>query len=400
MTHLTTRRFRRPGSVAALLLTLAVLAVALPLLAVGRGAAQAPAEEQSWRAELAPFGGQDLGGDKLRGQLQLRFTGHELGLIGGTDADAFFDITYQLDLRDAGGNPLTENVTRTFAFFFGGQEGEDFVAEIGCDGLAFRVAQAALCAATGSLRVAAAIFADGFESGDLAAFVAALDAGRISVLVRTTLGDLSGVVIPSEFPVMAPENAFTDISASLGLGLTAFGWCGADQTTEALFARYPGLEAVFVLDAETRRFRSTNRNLPGGVRPDITLRYGMGVFVRTTAAFNIGMPPTLTSELPAGVTVGPNQLEIELAAGMHLLANCGPPTTNSQILDANPGLARMFTFDRGWTGIGGALPPSLWIEVVVPSTGAYLVTTDAPVTLTLRCAPVESPLCGIGVGSG
>ena len=397
---MTTRLWRLGGAAASLLLALAVVGAALALLGAGRGAAQGPAEERSWRAELAPFGGQDLGeglGGPDGGEVVLRFVGQDPGIVGPEpDGDAFFDIVYHLDVREASGAPLTEAITLNFAFFLGGQEGEELVA-IGCDGTALGVAQTTPCAAAGSIRVPASFFLDQFDS-----FLAALDAEEIVVVVRTTVGDLMGLFIPARFPVMA----FEDITASIGLGLTTAAWCGFRMDTNELFELYPELAAVFVLAHDPAsgevRFEAAQRRLPLSVRPNITLEYGMGMFVRATAAFNIGMPPTLTSELPSTVTFAGNQVEIAITAPLQMLANCGPPTTNSAILDGNPGVDRLFTFDNGWTGIGGALPASPWTEVVVPTAGAFLVTTDGQTIVTLPCASEErqSVVCGIEVGSG
>ena len=195
---MTTRLWRLGGAAASLLLALAVVGAALALLGAGRGAAQGPAEERSWRAELAPFGGQDLGeglGGPDGGEVVLRFVGQDPGIVGPEpDGDAFFDIVYHLDVREASGAPLTEAITLNFAFFLGGQEGEELVA-IGCDGTALGVAQTTPCAAAGSIRVPASFFLDQFDS-----FLAALDAEEIVVVVRTTVGDLMGLFIPARFP--------------------------------------------------------------------------------------------------------------------------------------------------------------------------------------------------------
>ncbi len=231
-----------------------------------------------------------------------------------------------------------------------------------------------------------AIFADGFESGDLSH--AALDAGEVFVLVRTTAGDLGGFLQP-----VADEGVSGDAAVEVRIpaGLSPLGWCGRPTTSEDLFAANPSLQAFFVLDAETRSFQVADRRLPASLRRDVSINFMAGLFVRSESAFLLEISG-LVAEEPLGFEFQELTLIWQVQAGLQIVANCGDLQSNTDILDGNAGVDRLFTFDpdtRMWTLIGRALPPSLRTEVTVPNSGAFVVVADRPTNLVMPCETAQ-----------
>ena len=213
-----------------------------------------------------------------------------------------------------------------------------------------------------------AIFSDGFESGDLSR--AALDAGEVFVLVRTTAGDLGGFLQP--VVVNHEEMLLEGLGVSWPAGLSLQGWCDRPIDSFALIAANPALQGVAVL-GDDGKFVVDDARLPRSARRAIAIEFGMGMFVRTTEPLDVMIDAgTMGSDGggPFNAVYDGDTLTLEMPAGLSLIGNCGDAATNTALLSGNPGTDRMWTYDEldhDWTGVGQDLPPALRQEVEIPN---------------------------------
>ena len=185
-------------------------------------------------------------------------------------------------------------------------------------------------------------------------------------------------------------------SVPLPAGLGTLGWCGAATTTEQLFDAFPSLDAVFLLDGERGVYDVSQRALPDSIRPDLVVGPGVGMFVRTSQGFNIGMPPAEGG----GLEVSGGRAFIDVRSSIELIANCGDTQLNIDLLEGNAGIDRVMTFDPNlvnWTIVGTILPEALRRQVLVRSFTAFAVGTTGATVVQLPC---ESSDCQAVVGGG
>lgn len=365
--------------------TVALLAV---VTGAGSGAAQGPADDQSWDASLSVLGGQE-GEEIVSGNASLSF------LPGAGGAPGFFDVFTEISVQGGGaaGNSATGITVIDTQFFLGTPGNGTLIAEVACQNG---------CSGVGAVQttqqIAAAIFADGFESGDLSAVFAALDGEQVSLLVRTTVGDLRGLFIPSRFPVQIPgEFPVLLVPVPVPAGLTTFGYCGAPTDTNDLLQRHPELDALFLLNPETAKFDAVQRRVPGNLRPNLPIATGQGMFLRASDPFTMQVQAVQSAREAAALTSAHLGFEIHeldwgFDRGIQLPANCGDATTNTTLLGAHDAISRVATFDPStgeWIVIGKALPQALRTEVPVPTSGAVVVFADGPGSVLLPCETAE-----------
>lgn len=300
------------------------------------------------------------------------------------DPLGFFDVFTEISVVGGSASTGQQLTAVSLQFFHGGPLGGDLIATVPCE---------TDCTGTSALsfrqQIPASIFTDGFESGDVSAFVAALNAGEVSVAVRVRiLPDgpeiaVAGLLLP----------AVQLVSVAIPGGLSTFGYCGADTDTNDLLQRHSALDTIFLLNPETRKFDAVQRQLPGNLRPNFPIVRGQGMFLRASGPFEMEVQ-AVQSVREAGrrVTVaqGLNFEEITwtFQAGIDLVALCADATTNTALLGSSDAISRIATFNpssRNWTLIGTALPEALRTEVAVPTSGAVVVFADAPGSVQLPC---------------
>lgn len=337
----------------------------------GRGMAQEPPAESVWVAAA-----------RLEGEtLTLR-----LGTATGGDPTdggtlGFFDIGYS-EFFDVEWLIAPEQMVSAIVI-------EYSEAGIAHEGVTYEIL--ALCpdaCLTAGEETVIIIAADGFPFVSVEEMQGLADAGELSVVAQTSDGDVAGTL---GFVGQDPGGevvATTEVPA----GLSLLSWCGAPTSSEELFRLLPYLESVFVFDGASGGFRGAHRDLPASLREDIPIEFLSAFFVRAELPFllevrSVAAPGDEPDGLVLNLSLGWDRV---LAAGLHMIGNCGDPQTNAQIMDANPSVQRLFVFDdvnqrwiaSGRTASGIVIQNEGWL--VAPSAG-LAVAADAPMTVTMPC---------------
>ncbi len=325
-----------------------------------------------WFVAVGPLPGSNATGS---GDVTLRFGGEDVGDVSLRFFDVFVELAFDVQ------GPR-EAVTATEIYEGDPEDGGRLVVALPCDPIAPREAEGESCEGPN------AIFSDGFESGDLSR--AALAAGRVFVLVRTTAGDLGGFLQPVADEVVSGD---APVEVQIPAGLSPLGFCGAEMTTDQLFDQYPQLRRVFVLVPLERRFDVADPGLPRSIRQNFTLRFGTAVFVSASESFTMEIP--VGGDGSAGFLPTPvvdDSLSFDFLSGLNFVANCGDTVTNTDLLDRFAENVRIFTFlnqARRWVGISTDLPPLLREETLIPNASAFMIITEVPGTIVLPCLTTD-----------
>ena len=163
-------------------------------------------------------------------------------------------------------------------------------------------------------------------------------------------------------------------------GSNLIGWVGAATTSTALIDADPAISAIWTWDDAGQRWVGDARALPAALRPTLAIRQSDGLFMITSEATAIGAGP---AEPGADST-------LPMASGAHLVGWIGAATTTAALLNANPTIDAIWTWDAAgqrWLGDSRALPVALRPTVAVSQGDGLFVITAAPLaTVTGRIA--------------
>ncbi len=163
-------------------------------------------------------------------------------------------------------------------------------------------------------------------------------------------------------------------------GSNLIGWVGSATTSAALIDADPAIDAIWAWDDAGQQWVGDARALPAALRPTLPIRQGDGLFVIVSAA----------TAIDVGAAEPGADLTLPTASGAHLVGWIGAATTTAALLDANPTIDAIWTWDAAgqrWLGDARALPAALRPTIAVSQgDGLFVITAAPPAAVTGRIA--------------
>lgn len=163
-------------------------------------------------------------------------------------------------------------------------------------------------------------------------------------------------------------------------GSNLIGWVGAATTSAELIDADPAIAAIWTWDDAGQQWVSDARALPAALRPTLPIRQGDGLFVIASEATAIGV----------GAAEPGADLTLPTASGAHLVGWIGAATTTVALLNANPAINAIWTWDAAeqrWLGDARPRPAALRSTIAVSQgDGLFVITAASPAAATGRIA--------------